>query len=120
VLLALADDPIKAVCVVAAYVLIQQVEIKLIYPFVMSRAVSLHPAVVVFALFVVGLVFGFMGLVLAIPLAAASQVLVRRLWVEGMDRSGVDLDPPPKPGRAPERGPEPLRRALALGFVRRR
>ncbi|MEJ7840963.1 MAG: AI-2E family transporter [Rubrobacter sp.] len=110
VLLALADDPLKAVWVVVAYVLIQQVEINLIYPFLMSRAVSLHPAVVVFALFVLGLIFGITGLVIAIPLAAASQVLVRRLWVERMDRSGVDPNPPAEIGRAPKRGPGLLRR----------
>ena len=104
VLLALADNPITAVWVVVAYVLIQQVEINLIYPLLMSRAVSLHPAVVVFALFVSGLVFGFAGLVIAIPLTAAAQVLVRRLWIEGMDRSGVDPKPPPKPERTSEPG----------------
>ncbi|HEV2742603.1 MAG TPA: hypothetical protein VGV91_05565 [Rubrobacter sp.] len=51
-------------------------------------------------------------------MTAASQVLVNRLWVEGMDRSGVD----PKPPSEPERGPAPLRRALgvALGVVKRR
>ena len=122
VLLALADNPITALWVVVAYVVIQQVEINLIYPLLMSRAVSLHPAVVIFALFISGLVFGFAGLVLAVPLAAASQVLVRRLWVEGMDRSGVDPKPPPQIGRTSERAPGPLRRALgfALGVVKRR
>lgn len=122
VLLALADDPIKAVWVVVAYVLLQQVELDLIYPMLMGRAVSLHPAVVVFALFVSGLFFGIAGLLLAVPLAAALQVLVRRLWVEGMDRSGVDPDPPPRPERAPEGGSGPLRRALgaALGAFKRR
>jgi len=88
VLLALADDPLKAVWVVVAYVLIQQVEINLIYPFLMSRAVSLHPAVVVFALFALGPIFGIMGLVIAIPLAAASQVLVRRMWSRGWTAAG--------------------------------
>ena len=118
VLLALTDDPIKAVWVVVVYVLLQQVEQGLIYPLLMKRAVSVQPAVVVFALFVSGLIFGLVGLVLAIPLTAASQVLVNRLWVERMDRSGVD----PKPPSEPERGPGPLRRVLgvALGVVKRR
>lgn len=122
VLLALADAPITAVWVVVAYVLIQQVEINLIYPVLMSRAVSLHPAVVVFAIFVSGLIFGLVGLVLAIPLAAALHVLVLRLWVERMDRAGVDPGPPPKPERAPERRPGLLRRTLgpALGAFKRR
>ena len=100
VLLALAEAPITAVWVVVAYVLIQQVEINLIYPLLMSRAGSLHPARVVFLLFASALVFGLVGLVIAIPLAAASQVLVRRLWVEKMDHAGVDSKPPPKPERA--------------------
>ena len=112
VLLALADDPIKAVLVVAVFVLLQQVELNLIYPLLMSRAVSLHPAVVIFALFVSGLIFGLAGLVLAVPLAAALQVLVRRLWVERMDRSGVDPSPPPKTDRTLKKRPGLLRRAL--------
>ncbi len=122
VLLALAEAPISAVWVVVAYVLIQQVEINLIYPFLMSRAVSLHPAIVVFALFVSGLIFGFSGLVIAIPLTAAAQVLVRRLWVERMDDSGVDPKPPAEIERTPERRPGLLRRAIgsALGAVKRR
>ena len=112
VILALAEDPIKAVWVVVVFVLLQQVELDLIYPLLMRRAVSLHPAVVVFALFVSGLLFGLLGLVLAVPLAAASQVLVRRLWVERMDRSGVDPSPPPKTDRTLKKRPGLLRRAL--------
>ncbi len=122
VLLALAEAPISALWVVVAYVLIQQVEINLIYPLLMSRAVSLHPAVVIFAIFVSGLIFGLVGLVLAIPLAAALHVLVLRLWVEKMDRAGVDPGLPPKPERAHERRPGLLRRTLgpALGAAFRR
>ena len=123
VLLALADAPITAVWVVVAYVVIQQVEIDLIYPLLMSRAVSLHPAVVVFAIFVSGLIFGLVGLVLAIPLAAALHVLVLRLWVEKMDHLGVDPGLPPKPERVPKRRPGLLRRtfgpALGAAFKRR-
>ena len=121
VLLALADNPINAVWVVVAYVLLQQVEQGLIYPFLMRRAVFVQPAVVVFALFVSSLLFGVAGLVLAVPVAAASQVLVRRLWVERMDRTGIDPNPPPKPEHAPERTPTPLRRVLGavLGTLKR-
>lgn len=96
VLLALVDDPVKALWVVIAYVLIQQLEQDLIYPLVMSRAVSLHPAAVVFGLFVLGLLFGFLGLLIAVPLVAAVQVLVRELWITRMDNEGTDPDPPPE------------------------
>ena len=122
VLLALADAPITALWVIVAYLVIQQIETDLIYPLLMSRAVSLHPAVVVFALFASGLILGLAGLVLAIPLAAALHVLVLRLWVERMDRAGVDPGLPPKPERAHERRTGLLRRTFgpALGAALRR
>ena len=95
-LLALASEPTDVVWVLAAYLLVQQIEADLVYPVVMSRAVSLHPAVIVFGLFVSGLLFGFVGLLLAVPLVAAAQVLVRDLWTVRMDAVGTDPNPPPE------------------------
>ena len=89
-------DPIQAVWVILAYLIIQAIESNLIQPIVMSRAVSLHPAVVVFALLIMGTLFGFVGLLLAIPLVAALLVLVQELWISRMDHIGTDPDPPPK------------------------
>src|SRR3712207_4013644 len=54
VLLALTGDPIDALWVIVAYVIIQAIEGNLIQPIVMSRAVSLHPAVVMFGLLIMG------------------------------------------------------------------
>ncbi len=89
-------DPIQAVWVILAYLAIQAIESNLIQPIVMSRAVSLHPAIVVFALLIMGTLFGFVGLLLAVPLVAAGLVLVQELWISRMDRIGTDPDPPPK------------------------
>ncbi|MCA1729087.1 MAG: AI-2E family transporter [Actinobacteria bacterium] len=94
VLLALATDPILAVWVVISYILIHQIEAHLIQPLVMSRAVSLHPVVVVFAILIMGTLFGFVGLLLAVPLVAALSVLVHELWVSRMNQMGVDPHPP--------------------------
>lgn len=93
ILLALASQPTDVLWVLAAYFLIQQIEGDLVYPVVMSRAVSLHPAVIVFGLFVSGLLFGFVGLLLAVPLVAALQVLIRELWIVRMDTLGKDPSP---------------------------
>ena len=90
VLLALATNPILAVWVILAYILIHQVEAHIVQPVVMSRAVALHPVVVVFAILVMGTFFGLVGLLLAVPLVAASKVLVQELWIARMDRIGVD------------------------------
>jgi len=94
VLLALISDPFSAVWVILAFVIIQQIEGNLLQPIVMSRAVDLHPAVVIFAILVMGTLFGLIGVFLAVPLVAALQVLVRELWVQKMDQMGTDPNPP--------------------------
>jgi predicted PurR-regulated permease PerM len=98
VLLALASEPILAVWVILAYTIIQQIESNIIQPIVMSQAVRLHPALVLFALLVMGTLFGVVGLVLAVPLVATFQVLVNELWVKRMDQVGEDPDPPDREG----------------------
>jgi len=94
VLLALISDPFSAVWVIVAFIIIQQIEGNLLQPIVMSRAVDLHPALVVFAILVMGTLFGIVGVFLAVPLVAAVQVLVRELWVQRMDQIGTDPNPP--------------------------
>jgi predicted PurR-regulated permease PerM len=94
VLLALATNPILAVWVILSYIVIHQIEAHLIQPLVMSRAVALHPVVVIMAILVMGTLFGFIGLLLAVPLVAALNVLVHELWISRMDQIGVDTHPP--------------------------
>ena len=107
VLLALIGDPVDALWVVLAYAIIQTIESYLVYPLVMSRAVFLHPAAVMFALLIMGTLFGFVGVLLAVPLVTALQVLLRELWIERMDQMGTDPNPP-------EEEPKPKRRARRL------
>ena len=117
VLLALISDPFSAVYVILAFIIIQQIEGNLLQPIVMSRAVDLHPALVVFALLVMGTLFGIVGVFLAVPLVAVLQVLVRELWVQRMDQIGTDPDPP---AREPPKLPNPISKALkALRLSRR-
>ncbi|CAN5703906.1 AI-2E family transporter [soil metagenome] len=113
-----SDDPLKAVWVIAVYLGIQAIESNLIQPIVMSQAVSLHPAVVVFGLLIMGTLFGFVGLLLAVPLVAALHVLTRELWVDRMDRIGTDPDPPSKKEshKQPRKRMQKLRR-LASRFL---
>lgn len=118
ILLALASDPMKALWVLLAYLGIQFVEGNIVQPVVMSRAVSLHPVVVVFALLIMSTLFGFVGLLLAIPLVAAIQVLVHELWVKRMDSLGTDPNPPPDEPPKEEKKVGLLRRTVAALFRR--
>ena len=64
-----------ALLVGAAYVLIQQFENHLIYPLVVKKVVGVPPILVIIALLVGGKLAGFLGILLAVPFAAALMEL---------------------------------------------
>lgn len=83
VLLGFTISPLWALYVIALFVLVNTViESHLIVPLVQRYAVSLPPAITIVALVLMGQLFGFLGLLLATPLAAAALVLVKMLYVQ--------------------------------------
>lgn len=82
VLLAFLAGPWNALYVVLLYVLVNGViESHVIVPLVQRYAVSLPPALTVLALVLSGVLFGFLGVLLAIPLTATVFVLVKMAYV---------------------------------------
>ena len=81
-LLALANGGVM-LCLWTAllFVAIQQVESNMITPLVEKRLVSLPPALLLFAVVAVGLLFGLPGVVLAAPITVVAFVLVKKLYV---------------------------------------
>jgi predicted PurR-regulated permease PerM len=69
-----------ALLVVAIMVGAQQIDNHFITPYVMQRAVKLHPVLVILALLAGGTLFGFFGLLLAVPAMAALKIIVSHLW----------------------------------------
>jgi predicted PurR-regulated permease PerM len=66
------------ILVIAGVVLFGQfLESNVLSPFLVGHSVGLHPVWLMFALFAFGYLFGFVGLLLAVPLAAAGGVLIR-------------------------------------------
>lgn len=74
--LALGHSPGRALLVAAFFVIVQQLEDKLLVPRIQSHATGLHPLIVILAVLVLGSLFGFLGVLLAVPLAAVVQALV--------------------------------------------
>lgn len=62
---------------VAVFMLGQLVEGYILQPFLIGTRVGLHPVWLLFALFAFGALFGFLGVLLAIPAAAAVGVLLQ-------------------------------------------
>jgi predicted PurR-regulated permease PerM len=81
-LVALLNDPSKAVWVALSAIAIQQMEANLITPFAMSKQAEIHPFITLFALLLFGGMFGFLGLLLALPLVLLVWTVVQVLWVE--------------------------------------
>jgi hypothetical protein len=73
-------DLTTAILVVVIMVAAQQIDNHFITPYVMQRAVKLHPVLVILALLAGGTLFGFFGLLLAVPAMAAVKILVSHLW----------------------------------------
>ena len=71
------DDPLWIGGVVAIFVVGQLAEGNWLVPRLVGGSVGLHPVWLLFALAAFGSLFGFAGLLIAVPLAAALGVLVR-------------------------------------------
>jgi predicted PurR-regulated permease PerM len=80
--------------VIGVLVLGQLLEGYVIYPRFLGDRVELPAVWVIFALFAGGAAFGFVGVMLAVPIAATIGVLTR-FWLRRYLRSQLYLDPPP-------------------------
>jgi predicted PurR-regulated permease PerM len=78
----LLDSPFKALLVVVAYILLQQLEQFLLVPLVMGKQVDLLPAVTLLAQIIFASFFGFLGLFLALPLVIVVRILLREIVVK--------------------------------------
>lgn len=89
-LVALADGTDTALLTLGVYVLIQQIEGNLTIPLVMANRVRLHPALVAIGVVLVGQLFGFIGLFVAVPILAAIVIGVDEAWVKPQEaRAGL-------------------------------
>ena len=78
-------SPVTGLWVVLLYTVIQQLEGNVITPLVMRGAVRLPPALTLLFQSFMAIVFGFLGLLLAVPILAAVVVVVRVLYIEPLE-----------------------------------
>jgi len=78
-LVALTIAPSKAIWVVVATIVIQMLENTVLVPRIMKNAMGVNPIIVLLSLIAFSSVFGFMGALLALPLAAIIQLMVSRV-----------------------------------------
>src|SRR3954469_2542747 len=87
--MAFLDSPQKAVYVTIAYVGIHFLESHTLIPLLMKGRVNLPPALTIISQALMALLFGFLGLMCAVPILAALMTAVRLLYVDRVIGKGA-------------------------------
>jgi len=119
IIVALAQDPLMAVWVALLFLALQQLEGHVVAPNVFGRSLRLNPLLVIFALLLGGEIYGLVGALVALPIAAVLRETVVYLkdhlvfepWGSGQPiligpRPPAAERPPPDP-QPPQPEPEP-------------
>jgi predicted PurR-regulated permease PerM len=85
------DSPEKALYVAIAYGGIQFLENHILIPLLMKGGVDLPPAITIIGQALMAIVFGFLGLMVAVPLLAALMVPIKLLYVEDVVGDDVSV-----------------------------
>jgi predicted PurR-regulated permease PerM len=82
ILIAFSSSPTDALYVAILYLAVQNIDGFVTTPLIQERAVSLPPVLVIASQLLLAVIFGFLGLLVAVPLFAVAFVLVKMIYVE--------------------------------------
>ena len=102
---AISDFPTAVIVWAIFFIVYQQVENNLLQPVIYRHTVAVHPLLVLVAVLIGGSRLGVLGALLAIPVVAGLQILVKDIWRNrraAIAVTGPDAERPP-----PEIAPEP-------------
>jgi predicted PurR-regulated permease PerM len=92
--------PSEAAELAIVYFALRQVEDQLVMPIVVGRAVHVHPLVTIFAVLTGEKIAGVLGMILAVPIAAAVKVVLDYAYpVEGAPRIELPREAAVEPGQ---------------------
>jgi predicted PurR-regulated permease PerM len=94
VLYALVQHPLSALWVFLLFLGIQQLEGHVVVPKVMGHSLRLHPLLVIFGLLAGGEIYGFPGILVALPLLAAGRA-AWEFFAERVELADWNTDEPP-------------------------
>lgn len=77
ILIALSISPTMALIVTGFYLLVQELENKLLVPKVMQRTVGLHPVTIIIVLLVGARLMGVLGILLAVPVTSVIYIILK-------------------------------------------
>lgn len=90
--MAFIDSPHKALIVGLGYFVIQFLENHLLVPILMKRGINLPPALTLGIQALMAMLFGFLGLLVAVPLLAAILTVIRTMTSSDVEEFGAEAD----------------------------
>lgn len=81
VLVALLNEPSRILWTIIVLILIQQLEGSIIAPKIMGDHVGLHPVFIIIALWLGGIFFGVLGMLLAVPTVLIVRVIIKKVFL---------------------------------------
>lgn len=66
--------------VIVFYIIVQQLDSHLIMPKVMGHVINVHPVAIIAGVLIGGHLFGILGMMIAVPVLAVLQVVIRHMW----------------------------------------
>lgn len=91
VLLAFTVSPMTALWTLVLFLVIQQLQGNFLQPMIQKHAVDVPPALLLFAVLAAGLLFGFLGVLLAAPLTIVCYVFVQRIYVQAILGKNINV-----------------------------
>jgi predicted PurR-regulated permease PerM len=85
--LALLISRETALYAVLVILIVQQLENAVISPKILGRSMGLHPLVVIFTIMAGGELYGLLGILLAVPVAATLKVVLRYIYLKLVDEA---------------------------------
>ncbi len=92
IVVAFVDFPTGLIVWAVVLILYQQVENNIIQPLIYKRTVEVHPLVVLVAILIGAQLLGVLGALVAIPIAATIQSILRDVWSFRREDQGDDRE----------------------------
>jgi predicted PurR-regulated permease PerM len=87
-----STTPDTALLLTVFYIIYYTTDSQVLQPVVMGKKINLHPVVILLALMIGGKLFGILGMLFAMPVAAVYRVLYDELWhYDGEDQAEDDV-----------------------------
>lgn len=90
--LAYADSPVSAIKIMTFYFVFYQIDAHYLLPKIMGNSIKIHPVLLILSLLLGAKLFGILGLIFAVPMAAVCKVFYKHLWHQRSEETADDFN----------------------------